>query len=110
MHMRKSVKLLLLSLMAIVVLAGCSKADFTNKKDKILTQTSNTKAVDNTAKMTAAEAEKLDDDKLIQSITKYDESVNLNDIDLQDEINSIDDILSDKDPLADIPKDISLGK
>lgn len=108
--MRKSIKLLLLSFIAIVVLAGCSRANFTNKKDDTLTQTSNTKAVDNTAKMTVKEAENLDDDKLIKSITKYDESVNLNDIELQDEINSVDDILSDKDPLADIPKDISLGK
>lgn len=108
--MKKSIKLILLSIITICILAGCNRANLSDKKDKALNQSSNTASSNSTPKMTVKEAENLDDGKLFESIKNTDEAVNLNDVDVQDELNSIDDILSDKDPLADIPKNIGIEK
>lgn len=112
--MKRAIIIALASLFLIATLGGCAKN--LGKKNSGETPKDNSSVVDvqksqEQSNLTMDNVKKLDDNKLTEQISGGEEQTKIEDVDLiNEEIEGIDAILSDKDPIADIPSNIKVDK
>lgn len=115
--MKKAIVIILSSLIIMASLSGCGRSlagrngnGAVNEKTAATDAIKETGSVNNT-KLTIDDIKNLDDSKLTQQITGGEDTVNLDESDLSDaDLQELDNILNDKDPIADIPVNVRVDK
>lgn len=105
--MKRSLVILIASIALIASLTGCSKGLARRNAESI----SNSKSAKDTTNLTINKAKELDDAKLIEQISAGEETLNLEDVDsITEDLDAIDAILNEKDPISSIPANVKVDK
>jgi acetylglutamate synthase len=105
--MKRSLVIVITSITLIASLTGCSKFLDRRNAESI----SSNKSAKDTTNLTINKVKELDDSKLIEQISAGEEALNLEDVDsITEDLDAIDAILNEKDPIAGIPANVKVDK
>lgn len=115
--MKKTVISAIVTLALIATMTGCSKGLATKDSKQISktgssTQSTSSKtSASNQEKAAVKDIKNLDDSKLVEQISGGEEELKIDGVDSSSEdLDVIDDILNEKDPIADIPSNVKVDK
>jgi hypothetical protein len=114
--MKKAIVIILSSLIIMASLSGCGRSLAARYgqgviNDKTASNAEKETGSTNGRKLTIDDIKNLDDNKLTQQITGGEDTLNLDEAGLPDaDLQELDNILNDKDPIADIPANVKVDK